>query len=52
MKKALEKRFKFLYTGESTALLLFIPLSLYIHNQYPNLQLYKASITGMQSGSV
>ncbi len=41
MKKTiLENRFKFLYTGETTALILFIPLSYLIDYTYPHLQLY------------
>lgn len=40
MKRVLEKRFKYLYTGERFAIILFIPLSYIINYVYPNLQLY------------
>ncbi|RHW34047.1 general stress protein [Lysinibacillus yapensis] len=40
MKSNLEKRFKYLYTGERFAIILFIPLSCLINYTYPNLQLY------------
>lgn len=40
MKWILENRFHYLYKGESFALILFVPLSYFIHYTYPNLQLY------------
>lgn len=40
MKSILEKRFKYLYTGERFAIILFVPLGFLIHYAYPNLQLY------------
>lgn len=40
MKSSLKRRFEYLYTGELSALILFIPLSFLIHYAYPNLQLY------------
>ncbi|MGP4079970.1 general stress protein [Pseudalkalibacillus sp. R45] len=40
MKRHLEKRFAFLYTGELTSFLLFIFLSYFINRTYPGLHLY------------
>lgn len=40
MKKILENRFKFLYKGERSAIVLFIPLSFLINYAYPALRLY------------
>lgn len=41
MKDQLEKRFKYLYSGEGVALVCFIPLSYLIDYTFPNLQLYR-----------
>ncbi|MBD3107908.1 general stress protein [Bacillus sp. AGMB 02131] len=40
MKAQLEKRFKYLFSGEGVALISFIPLGYLIDHTYPNLQLY------------
>lgn len=40
MRKKLEKRFTYLYSGEFTSFILFIFVSDLIHRAYPNLQLY------------
>ncbi|MCJ7843385.1 general stress protein [Lederbergia sp. NSJ-179] len=40
MKNKLESRLKYLFTGESFAIILFIPLSFFINYAYPDLQLY------------
>ena len=39
MKSILERRFKYLYTGERFAIILLVPLGFLIHYEYPNLQL-------------
>lgn len=40
MKKRLENRLKYLYSGELFALILFIPLSYLLNSTYPDLYLY------------
>jgi len=40
MKRILQSRLKYLYTGERFAIILFIPLSYIINYTYPDLQLY------------
>ncbi|MHA7962973.1 general stress protein [Paenibacillus sp. CAU 1782] len=40
MKKALEKRFAYLYSGELVSIIIFVPVSYLLNNAFPNLQLY------------
>ncbi|WP_285767413.1 general stress protein [Peribacillus sp. SI8-4] len=40
MKSILERRLNYLYTGESFAIIVFIPLSFLVNYTYPHLQLY------------
>ncbi len=40
MKRTIKNRFEFLYKGERSAIILFIPLSFLIQYAFPNLQLY------------